>query len=71
LRNIPKPKRRPSIEYYTDGMAKIDKKMLASLDSAYKILHLSGYYDGLNDIVVIKRGFENAQIIIDKLKQAI
>jgi len=71
LRNIPTPKRRASIEYYTDGLAKMDKKMLTSLDIAYKILHLYGYYDGLNDIVVIKRGFEEAEYIINKLKQSI
>ena len=71
LRNIPKPKRRPSIEYYTDGLAHIDKKMLNSLDNAYKILHLSGYYDGLNNIKVIKIGFEKAEYLIQQLKQAI
>jgi len=71
LRNIPKPKRRPSIEYYTDGLAKIDKKMLNSLNVAYEVLHLCGYYDGLNDIGVMKRGFEEAEYLISKLKQSI
>lgn len=73
LRNIPKPKRRTSIEYYQSRLIgnKIDKKMLHSLDITYHILHLDGYYDGLNDIVIIKRGFEEAENIIKKLKQAI
>lgn len=71
LRNVPKPKRRASIEYYHDGVARLDKKMLNSLNTAYQVLHLDGYYDGLNDIRVIKIGFEEAEFIIHKLKSAI
>jgi len=71
LRNIPKPKRRPSIEYYTDGLARVDKKMMNSLNVVYRILHLEGYYDGFNDIKIMNRGFDEAQIIINKLKQSI
>jgi hypothetical protein len=43
--------------------------MSNSLDTAYKILHLYGYYDGINDVVTIGRGFEEAEFIINKLKQ--
>ncbi|MEK6615303.1 MAG: DUF5618 family protein [Bacteroidota bacterium] len=71
LRNISKPKRQPSIEYYHNGLTQIDKKMLNSLNVAYEVLHVCGYYDGLNDIGVIKRGFEEAQNIIHKLKQLV
>jgi len=42
--------------------------MLNHLNSAYKILHLSGYYDGIEDAIVIKRGFDEAYKIIDKIK---
>jgi hypothetical protein len=34
----------------------------------YQILHLSGYYDGTQDAIVVKRGFEVAYQIIDKIK---
>lgn len=71
LRNIPKPKRRPSIEYYQHEITNIDKKIMTSLDIAYKILHLSGYYDGLNHIKTIQSGFKEAENIILKLKQSI
>ena len=64
----PKPKDRKSIEFYQSNITKIDKKMLDYLNSAYHILHLSGYYDGIENATVIKEGFDNAYKIIDKIK---
>jgi len=61
-------KRRKSIEYYQEQIAMIDKKMLTQLNVAYNILHLSGYYDGISSVSVIKEGFEHAYIIIEKIK---
>mgnify|MGYP001571146681 CR=1 FL=1 len=71
LRNIPKPKGKGSIEYYQQGLSQIDMKILTSLNVVYRILHIDGYYDGFNEIFTIKHGFEEAQNIIRKLKQAI
>lgn len=71
LRNIPKPKGKGSIEYYQHGLSQIDKKILTSLNIAYRILHIDGYYDGFNHIPTIASGFEEAEYIIHKLKQAI
>ena len=71
LRNIQKPKKHPSIEYYQRELTKIDKKILTSLNIAYQILHKDGYYDGFNEVYTIKHGFEEAQYIINKLKSAI
>lgn len=71
LRGIPKPKRKGSIEYYEMGLAQIDKKILTSLNVAYRILHIDGYYDGFNDTVTIKRGFEEAGNIINWLRTTI
>ena len=64
----PKGKARKSIEYYQSNITKIDKKMLDYLNSAYKILHLFGYYDGIENVNVVKEGFEEAYRIIDKIK---
>ena len=64
----PKGKERKSIEYYQENITKIDKKMLGYLNSAYKILHLSGYYDGMENATVIKEGFDEAYKIIEKIK---
>jgi len=59
---------RKSIEYYQNNLAKQDKKMLDNLNVAYKILHLYGYYDGIESVVVIKEGFHCANAIIEKIK---
>jgi uncharacterized protein (UPF0332 family) len=68
LKGIDKHKGRKSIEFYTDNISKLDKKLLTSLNRVYDILHLSGYYDGIQDAVVVKRGFELAYDMIDKIK---
>ena len=67
----PKGKQRKSIEYYQSNITKIDKKMLDSLNSAYQILHLWGYYDGIEKVDVVKSGFDDAYSIIDKIKPAV
>ena len=63
-----KGKQRKSIEFYQENLAKIDKKMLTTLMSAYQILHLWGYYDGILNVNVLKEGFEDAYKIIEKIK---
>jgi len=64
----PKGKERKSIEYYQSNITKIDKKMLNNLNSAYEILHLWGYYDGITKVSVVKDGFDEAYKIITKIK---
>ena len=64
----PKVKERKSIEYYQSNITKIDKKMLNHLNSAYEILHMWGYYDGITDAHILKRGFDFAYAIIGKIK---
>ena len=64
----PKGKGRKSIEYYQRNIAQTDKKMLNYLNSAYEILHLLGYYDGITKASVVKDGFDLAYTIIDKIK---
>ena len=70
LKSIHKPtgKERKSIEYYQKNLGKLDRKMMDNLNLAYKILHLSGYYDGIESVSVIKEGFDYANKIIDKIK---
>ena len=72
LKNMNKPtkKERKSIEFYQQHLAKLDRKMLDTLNETYKILHLSGYYDGIQDVDVVKAGFKNANVIIEKIKPA-
>jgi len=70
LKGVHKPtgKERKSIEYYQKNLGNLDRKMLNSLDSAYKTLNLSGYYDGIKKVDVVKSGFEDAYMLIDKIK---
>jgi hypothetical protein len=57
---VEKRKGRKSIEYYRDNIGRLDRKMLSYLNSAYEVLHLSGYYDGILSVPVIKSGFDVA-----------
>ena len=72
LKGMHKPttKDRKSIEYYQKNLTKYDQKMLNTLNGAYYILHLYGYYDGMNKATVIKEGFEEAYKIIEKINPA-
>ena len=66
----PKGKSRKSIEYYQKNIAQLDKKLLRHLNVAYEVLHLWGYYDGIESANVVKTGFEEAYKIIEKIKPA-
>ena len=69
LRDLkPKGKERKSIEFYQRNITRIDKKMLNTLNSAYEILHLLGYYDGITKASVVKEGFDLAYTIIERIK---
>ena len=62
---------RKSIEYYQKILGKQDRKMLDNLNMAYKILHLYGYYDGIESVNVVKEGFNLADKIIEKIKPSL
>ncbi|GHT15011.1 hypothetical protein AGMMS4956_14080 [Bacteroidia bacterium] len=69
LKGVEMPKRsRRSINFYTSNIAKLDRKLLTLVNGVYDILHLSGYYDGIQDARVIKVGFDTAYEIIDRIK---
>ena len=69
LKNIkPKGKERKSIEFYQRNITGIDRKMLNTLNSAYEILHLWGYYDGITSVKVVKEGFNYAFALINQIK---
>jgi uncharacterized protein (UPF0332 family) len=73
LKGIQKPKPaklRKSIEHYQENIARIDRKMLVTLNSAYQILHIWGYYDGIEKADVVKSGFDEAYKLIKKIEPA-
>lgn len=70
IKEVKAPKKRKSIEFYRDNIAKIDRKLMAHLNNAYTILHLDGYYDGIVIVDTINSGLKSAYTIIDKIKPA-
>jgi uncharacterized protein (UPF0332 family) len=68
LKNTPAKKGRKSIEYYQSNISKWDKKLNVELKAAYDILHLSGYYDGITRVPVIRDGFDLAYTIISRIQ---
>jgi uncharacterized protein (UPF0332 family) len=67
LKDVPEPKKK-SIDFYRKNIATLDKSLLRDLNSAYSILHLAGYYDGVPRVETIKSGFNLAYDIIDRIK---
>ncbi|MCL1955689.1 MAG: DUF5618 family protein [Fibromonadales bacterium] len=65
-----KTKERKDIDFYRRHLAKDNKKMLNTLESAYHILHIDGYYEGIKDSDLIKLGFKRAKELIDLIKPA-
>jgi len=70
LKGLPKlsKKQRKSIDYYIAGAASVDRKVMAVMQDAYSVLHLSGYYDGITSVKAIESGFDAAYYIIEKIK---
>ncbi|GHT13924.1 hypothetical protein AGMMS4956_10860 [Bacteroidia bacterium] len=64
---LPKKKRK-SIEFYTANVARLDGKLSAELHSAYRLLHIDGYYEGVRDVQAIQAGFAVAYRIIARIK---
>jgi uncharacterized protein (UPF0332 family) len=67
-KGVRRPRGRKSIEYYQNNIGQADKKMLNHLNSVYEVLHLAGYYDGVQDARILKIGFDTAYDIIEKIK---
>jgi len=65
-----KSKERKDIDFYRRHLAKDNKKTLKALETAYHILHISGYYEGVKVPDIIKMGFKSAKELIDLIKPA-
>lgn len=70
LKNVStiKKNRRKSRQYYEISLTTLDKKMLNAFATAYNVLHLDGYYDGVKHVKTITSGFDVAYEIIEKIK---
>lgn len=69
VKKVALPRMRKSIDYYRQGLRDY-QKIRDALNSAYDVLHLSGYYDGTLDSDVVKIGFARAKDIIEQIKPA-
>ena len=61
---------RVSVDDYRTRLAKIDKSMLRTFNTAYEILHLVGYYEGETNYSVIRAGIDSAIDLINQIKPA-
>jgi hypothetical protein len=68
IKNMPKRRGRKAIDYYQSNLSKMDKKLLRLLNTAYRVLHLEGYYEGETNRRIIEEGMDNAISIIETLK---
>ena len=57
-----------NIKDYQKSLAEIDKKILNEFTTAYRILHIDGYYQGETNYSVIKSGMDSAAQIINKIR---
>jgi hypothetical protein len=64
----PKSPKKKSIEWYRENISRIDRKLLNTLNNVYSILHIEGYYEGINGVKVIQAGFDYAEDIVKKIK---
>ena len=58
-------KRRKSVDWYQEALAKEDKKILTTFNSAYHTLHLLMGYDGEQNVKIVKASLEEAEKIIN------
>jgi hypothetical protein len=65
---IPKGEKRKSIKFYIMHIGELDRKLLGDVNDAYDILHLDGYYDGIQNARVIAEGFDVANRIIERIR---
>jgi hypothetical protein len=76
MRGVPMPAKRDQkkkhrdINMYRMEVGKRDRGVLTALNTTYNILHLAGYYDGEQNVTVIRGGFTVAYSIIERIKPA-
>lgn len=61
-------KGRLSVQDYQKALTSVDQKILNEFNSAYEILHLSGYYDGILKADVIHSGLDSFAMILNQIK---
>jgi Domain of unknown function (DUF5618) len=57
-----------NVKDYQKSLAEVDKKILNEFTTAYRILHIDGYYQGETNYSIIKGGMDSAAQIVDKIR---
>jgi hypothetical protein len=65
---VKKKGKRFSVEDYQFRLASVDSRMLKNFNTAYRVLHLQGYYEGETKERVILEGIDSAMYILNKIK---
>ena len=70
VNGVPDPakKRDKTIYFYKSNIEERDEDLADSLNSAYNVLHIGGYYRGEMSVKAIDAGFDAAYEIIEKIK---
>ena len=65
---VKKKGKRLSVDDYRARLASVDSRMLKNFNTAYRILHLEGYYEGETKQSVILSGIDSAMDILNGIK---
>src|SRR5258706_14299319 len=65
---VKKKGNRLSVDDYRTRLASVDARMLKNFNTAYRILHLEGYYEGETKQSVILAGIDSAMDILNGIK---
>ena len=65
---VKKKGKRLSVDDYLARLASVDSRMLKNFNTAYRILHLEGYYEGETKQGVILEGIDSAMDILNQIK---
>jgi len=65
---LKKKKSQINVKDYQMALAQVDTKILNEFTTAYRILHIDGYYQGENNYAIIKAGMDSAAQIINKIR---
>ena len=60
--------KRISVDDYRIRLASLDSRMLKTFNTAYRVLHLEGYYEGETKQGVILEGIDSAMDILNTIK---
>lgn len=59
---------RLSVDDFRRELSKLDNRILDEFNTAYRVLHLEGYYDGERNYAVIQSGQDSVIQIINKIR---